>query len=121
MSARGEEALVEDRDLEHGDLQATYEPLNPIGDLAVLEDPIEQQRHDIEGSNVDLAHARSNACVLEPVQYVGRRGFGCVSRQRPCPARLAEIAALDARERAKQGRALQQYPRGPLYLAGRGK
>src|SRR5215468_3065566 len=118
MSARGEEALVEDCDLEHWDLQAAYEPLDPIGDLAVLEDFIEEHRHDIEGGEVDLAHARSNACVLEPVQYVGLSGFSRASRQRPCPARLAEIAALDARERAEQGCACQQHPRGAVHLRG---
>ena len=118
MSARGEEGLVEDGDLEHRDLQAADEPLHPMGYLGVLENLIEQHRHDVEGGHVHLAHAGANARAFELAQDVGRTGFGRGGRRRQGPARRAEIAVLDARERAKQRCPLEQRLARPVCLAG---
>ncbi len=67
-----EEALVEHRHLQHGDLQAPDEGLDRIRDLGVVEDEVEQHGDDVDGDRIELADALRNAVRLDLVQDVHR-------------------------------------------------
>jgi hypothetical protein len=82
MGLLGKERLVRDRDLEERDLQPADQALDPDRDPGIVEQLVEQQRHDVERHRVHMAHAAAQAGSLESAQNIGGAGLGHDRRQR---------------------------------------
>ena len=69
MAATAEKGLVEDRDLEHGNLQASDQRLERIRQGKVVENEFEQHRHQVDDVFVDLPHhALSTRALADAAQ-----------------------------------------------------
>ncbi len=106
MGLLGEERPVQHRDLQHGDLQPREQRLDAVGEIARLEDEVEQHRDHLDGHRLELVDALPERRILQVAQDVvhalGDAGEG-------------DLGALDV-ESGLSG--LQ--PRQALVKAGRG-
>ena len=75
MRFPGEERIVQQGDLEQGDLQAADECTHGIGDVAVIEDIVEQYGDDIERHATGLAQVLDDAGVAYIAQDIDRAGL----------------------------------------------
>ncbi len=86
----GEDAPVQQRRLEHGNLQTAEYRLDLIGQVRVVEYVVQHAGDDVDGDEVDRRFALVGERLFQRAQLVG--------------AALAQCIAIEARQFRRQGR-----------------